>query len=151
MLSSRISSSPQSALTATSPPSLTTASTGIDRPVELNRRHRPRPDDRSLRASTSTASAFPASSNEDASAGAVRTVWGSSDSAGRTGSGYSSEVSSNNSNKPLQRRGKGVSQFIAPCDGSGSSSNDNVPPDEALRDGLERWATICRCARCWSG
>src|SRR5271156_6040849 len=101
-LGSRISSSPQSALTATRPPSLTTAKTGTDRPAVLNRRQRPRADDRSLRASTSTASAVPASSNEDGSGGAVRTVCGSSDNDGSTGSGCSSDVSSSSSNKPLQ-------------------------------------------------
>ena len=111
VLGSRISSSPQSALTATSPPSLTTASTATARPAVLNSRHRPRAADRSWRASTSTASAVPASSREDGSAGAVRTVCGSSDNDGSTGSGCSSEVSSSSSNEPLQLWGKGIPQI----------------------------------------
>ena len=114
VLGSRISSSPQSALTATRPPSLTTAKTGTDRPAVLNSRHSPRAADRSVRASTSTASAVPASSNEDGSGGAVRTVCGSSDNDGRTGSGCSSEVSSNSSNKPLQLVGKASPKFVTP-------------------------------------
>src|SRR6185312_7529489 len=102
VVGSRISSRPQSALTATSPPSLTTANTATDRPAVLSRRHSPRADDKSVRASTITASAVPASSSEAGSGGAVRTACGSSDNEGRTGSGCSSEVSSRSSNYSLQ-------------------------------------------------
>src|SRR6185437_285929 len=94
---SRISSSPQSALTATKPPSLTTTTTGIDLPVEPNRRHRPRAAGRSRRASTIKMSALPASSNDETSGGAVRRAWASSDKDGRTTSGFGSAVSSNRS------------------------------------------------------
>src|SRR6202012_770536 len=97
---------------ATRPPSLTTANTGTDRPAVLSSRQRPRAEDRSVRASTNTASAAPASSNEDGSGGAVRTVWGSSDNDGRTGSGCSSGVSSNSSNKPLLLVGKASPKLI---------------------------------------
>src|SRR5436305_1446779 len=49
VLGSRISSSPHSTLTATRPPSLTTATTGTEVPVVPSSRHRPRAAARSVR------------------------------------------------------------------------------------------------------
>ena len=88
---------PQSALTATSPPSVSTAATGTEEPVLPNRRHSPRAAARSARASTSATSAFPASMSDDTSVGAVRTVCASSDNDGKTDSGFGSAVNNKRS------------------------------------------------------
>jgi hypothetical protein len=78
------SSTPQSALTAARPPSVTTSSTGQSTPVVRRTRHRDRTCGRSRRPSTSSASAGDASSRADASAGATRIVCESRPSAGST-------------------------------------------------------------------
>ena len=90
-------------LTATSPPSLSTATTGTDATVVPSSRHRPRAAARSVRASTMAMSAEPASNNDDTSVGTYRTLCASSANEGRTDSGFGSTVSSNRSN--------GISRF----------------------------------------
>ncbi|SHU07642.1 Uncharacterised protein [Mycobacteroides abscessus subsp. abscessus] len=101
---SRMSSRPQSTLTATRLPSLTTATTGTEDPAAPSSRHSPRAEARSVRASTMATSAAPASNSEDTSLGTGRTVWASSDRDGSTPSGFGSAVNSNRSNEPSNTR-----------------------------------------------
>lgn len=74
-------------------------SIGIDWLVEFNRWYRFCLDDRLLCVLMSIVFVFFVFSNEDVLVGVVCMVWGSSDSVGRIGFGYSFEVSSNNFNK----------------------------------------------------
>src|SRR4051794_37878095 len=83
-VSTMTSSTPQSALTAARPPSVTTSSNGQSTPVVRRIRQRDRTCGRSRRPSTSSASAGDASSRADASAGATRMVCERRPSAGST-------------------------------------------------------------------
>ncbi len=120
ILGSRISSSPHSTVTATKPPSLTTAATGTDVPVVPRRRHRPRAAVRSVRASTTITSALTNCSTDDTSVGAERTVWDSSADEGRTEFGCASSVSSSKYIQTLQRTGWTAprGKFSTGCDRS---------------------------------